>query len=304
VQNLYSRVARREWNEARRKALWLQLHSSLSSKKIDLIDFDQLSQRFDLGNAAYRGVQKIPVAKIMGSVGRYHDFIQAFLPTSENMRQRWEKIATLYLDPSSRGLPPIEVYQVGDSYFVADGNHRVSVARQLGLKELEAHIWEFLQPVAGLKPGVDLDNLLIEAERRDFLEKTRLDELRPGHNIRLTAPGGYAEMLNQIAHYQQVLSLIDETEASYEQAVTAWYDMIYKSTVLLIENAGILNIFPNRTAADFFIWARQHHRQLEEQYGQAVLMVDAVKDIGKQKGSPAILRFWRSFWDWLKRRLG
>ncbi|MCL4295203.1 MAG: hypothetical protein KJ077_05725 [Anaerolineae bacterium] len=304
MQDLYSEVAHREWNQARRKALWLQLRSSLSSKKIELIDFGQLSQRFDLGNAAYQGVQKIRVAKIMGSVGRYHDFVQAFLPTTENMRHRWEKIATLYLDPSSRGLPPIEVYQVGDSYFVSDGNHRVSVARQLGLKELEAHVWEYPQPVAGLAPGVDIDSLLIEAERREFLEKTHLDELRPGHNIRLTAPGGYPDMLNQMVHYQQVLSLIDETEVSYEQAVTAWYDMIYKSTVLLIENAGVLNIFPRRTAADFFIWARQHHRELEEQYGQAVLMADAVKDIRKQKRSPAVIRFWHSFGDWLKRRLG
>jgi hypothetical protein len=304
MENLYLEVARREWNQARRKALWLQLRSSLSSKKIDLINFDQLSQHFDLGNAAYRGVQNIPVAKIMGSVGRYQDFVQAFLPTTENMRHRWEKIATLYLDPSSRGLPPIEVYQVGDGYFVADGNHRVSVVRQLGLQDIEAHVWEYPQSVAGLAPGVDIDTLLIEAERREFLAKTHLDELRPGHNIRLTAPGGYPEMLNQIAHYQQVLSLIDETEISYEQAVRAWYDMIYKSTVLLIENAGVLDIFPNRTAADFFIWAGQHHRELEEQYGQAVLMEDAVKDIRKLNRTPVVIRSWRSVWGWLKHRLG
>lgn len=304
MPNLYSEVAHREWNQARRKALWLQLRSSLSSKKIDLINFDQLSERFDLGNAAYQGVQNIPVAKIMGSLGRYNDFIHTFLPTTENMRQRWEKIATLYLDPSSRGLPPIEVYQVGDSYFVSDGNHRVSVARQLGLKDIRAHVWKYPQPVAGLGPGVDIDTLLIETERREFLEKTHLDELRPGHNIRLTAPGGYPEMLNQIAHYQQALSLIDEAEISYEQAVTAWYDMIYKSTVLLIENAGILESFPNRTTADFFIWVGQHHRELEEQYGQAVLMADAVKDIEKQNRSPALIRYWRSFLGWLKRRLG
>jgi hypothetical protein len=300
MQDLYAEVAHREWNQARRKALWLQIRSSLSSKKIDLINFDQLSQRFDLGNAAYQGVQKIPVAKIMGSLGRYHDFVQAFLPATESIRHRWEKIAALYLDPSSRGLPPIEVYQVGDGYFVSDGNHRVSVARQLGLKEIEAHVWQYLQPVTGLAPGVDVDALLIEAERREFLAKTHLDELRPGHNLRLTAPGGYPEMFSQIAHYQHVLSVIDETDISYGQAVTAWYDMIYKSTVLLIENAGVLNIFPKRTAADFFIWAGQHHRELEEKYGQPVLMADAVKDIRKQKRSPALVRFWRSLWGWLK----
>jgi hypothetical protein len=220
------------------------------------------------------------------------------------MRERWEKIARLYLDPSGRGLPPIEVYQVGEGYFVSDGNHRVSVARQLGLEQLEAHVWEYLKTVDGLAPGVDIDTLLIEAERREFLKKTRLDDLRPGHSIRLTAPGGYQDMLAQIAHYQQVLSQIDEEDLSYEQAVTAWYDMIYKSIVLLIENARILDSFPNRTAADFFIFARKHHQELEERYGQSFLMEDVVKDIKKQDRSPALKRPWRSFLDWLTRRKG
>jgi hypothetical protein len=304
VQDRYSEIASREWSQARRKALWSQLRASLGGKKIDLINFDYLAQRFSLGDASYRGKQNIPIARILGSVGRYSDFVQAFLPTTENMRDRWQKVASLYLDPSSRGVPPIEVYQVGDGYFVSDGNHRVSVARQLGLNSIEAHIWEYPQTVEGLAPGVDIDTLLIEIERHDFLTKTHLDQGRPQHAIRLTAPGGYPEMLDQIAHYQQVLGLIDEVDIAYEQAVLAWYDMIYKSTVLLIENAGVLDLFPNRTAADFFIWVRQHHRELEEQYGQGILMADAVKDIKKQNRSPALIRSWRRFLGWLKHRAG
>jgi hypothetical protein len=304
VHNLYQEAARHEWSQARRKALWLQLRASLGSKKINLIDFTQLAERFDLGNASYRGVQSIPLAKIVGSLGRYNDFVQAFLPTTENMSQRWQKVATLYLDPSSPGVLPIEVYQVGDSYFVSDGNHRVSVARQLGVGHIEAHVWEYFKPVAGLAPGVDIDTLVIEAERRDFLEITHLDELRPDHTIRLTAPGGYREMLNQIARYQQVLSWIDVTETPYEAAVTAWYDMIYKSTVLLIENSGVMKMFSNRTAADFFIWVRQHHQELEEQYGQPVLLEEAVSDINTQHQANFLHQSWRTWWGWLKQRFG
>ena len=299
---MYQAEARREWTEARRKALWVQLRASLGSKKFDLVDFTQLAKHFNLGSASYEGVKDIPLTKIVGSVGRYQDFVQAFLPTNESMADRWQKIATLYLDPSSRGVPPIEVYQVGDWYFVSDGNHRVSVARQLKLEIIEAHVWEYFKPVAGLAPGVDIDMLLIEAERRDFLEKTRLDELRPGHTIRLTAPGGYVEMLGQIAHYQQVLSWIDVTEMPYEAAVTAWYDMIYKSTVLLIENAGVMKMFPNRTAADFFIWVGRHHHELEEHYGKPVLIEDAVSDIRNQHRSNVLIQSWRTCLDWLKRR--
>ena len=298
----YSEIASREWTQARRKALWSKLQASLGGKRINLINFDHLAERFSLGDASYRGKQNIPIAKILGSVGRYSDFVQAFLPTTENMRDRWQKVASLYLNPSNRGVPPIEVYQVGDGYFVSDGNHRVSVARQLGLDSIEAHVWEYPQVVEGLAPGVDIDTLLIEVERRDFLAKTQLDQVRPNHGIRLTAPGGYPEMLNQIIHYQQVLSVIDEVEISYQQAVLAWYDMIYKSTVVLIENAHVLDLFPNRTAADFFIWVRQHHQELEDQYGQGILMEEAVRDIRNQDRSPALIRFWRRFLSWLKHR--
>ncbi len=303
MHNLYRVVAHHEWTQARRKALWVKLRGSLSHKKNALVNFTELSQRFDLGNAFYRGVQTIPLDKIVGSLGRYSDFVQTFLPTHEHLRERWEKIATLYLDPSSRGVPPIEVYQVGDGYFVSDGNHRVSVARQLKMNTIEAHVWEYYRPVAGLAPGVDIDALLIEAEQRDFMAKTRLDELRPDHDIHLTAPGGYPEMLGQIANYQKVLSWIDVTETPYEAAVIAWYDMIYKSTVQLIEEAGVLDLFPNRTAADFFIWVRKHHQELEEHYGQPVLMDDAVRDIKKQDRSNKFIKSWRMGLGWLKRHL-
>jgi hypothetical protein len=300
---LVHRAAHHEWTQARRKALWVKLLGSLSHKKNALLNFSELSHRFDLGNASYRGVQTIPLDKIVGSLGRYNDFVEAFLPTGEHMRERWEKIATLYLDSSGRGVPPIEVYQVGDGYFVSDGNHRVSVARQLKMHSIEAHVWAYYRPVAGLAPGVDIDTLLIEAEWRDFMEKTRLDELRPNHGIRMTVPGGYPEMLGQIASYQKVLSWIDVTETPYEAAVTAWYDMIYKSTVQLIKEAGVLDLFPGRTAADFFIWVRKHHQELEEHYGQPILMEDAVRDIKKQDRSNMFIKSWRMCLGWLKRHL-
>jgi hypothetical protein len=248
------------------------------------------------------GVRDIPLDRIVGSVGRYQDFVEAFLPVNESMNQRWERIAAAYLNPTSRGLPPIEVCQVGDCYFVRDGNHRVSVARHLKLPDIEAHVWQYLYPVAGLTPGVDIDALILEAERHDFLEKTELDQLRPGHTLRLTAPGGYAIILGQIAYYQEILSLIDQTDISYQQAIIAWYDMIYATTIQLIEQAGILKSFSNRTAADFFIWVVQHQQELEQHYHQPVMFETAVKDIRKQQPASRFGHYWQTILHWLKGR--
>ena len=37
-------------------------------------------------------------------------------------------------------LPPVELIQVGDIYFVRDGHHRISVARALGEEYIDAEI--------------------------------------------------------------------------------------------------------------------------------------------------------------------
>jgi hypothetical protein len=152
-------------------------------------------------------------------------------------------------------------------------------------------------------PGGDNDKLLLERERSSFLEQTHLDELRPGHEIRLTVPGGYHTMLGQIIYYQYALSRIDGEEMAFDEAVTAWYDMIYETTIQLIDEAGVLELFPNRTPADFFIWFIRHHRELEARYGQPMLIEEAARKLEAENRPFYLIRAWRQFRRWLRRRL-
>jgi hypothetical protein len=39
-------------------------------------------------------------------------------------------------------LPPVELFKVGEVYFVRDGNHRVSVARARGQDFIDAQVTE------------------------------------------------------------------------------------------------------------------------------------------------------------------
>ena len=299
----YREEARREWARARRKARQTRLLAQLGEQARDLLDFSRVAQQLSLRNAVYRGVQNVPLDKIVGSVGRYQDFTRAFLPIADGVHARWQRIAEVYLDPTSGGVPPVELYKVGDAYFVKDGNHRVSVARQLGLSDIEAYVWEYPEPVAGLDPNADIDTLLIEAERRDFLEQTRLDELRPGHGIRLTELGGYTDLLLQIARFQDALSQIDGQPVPYEEAVTAWYDMVYETTVQLIQEAGVLDLFPERTPADFFVWVRGHQQQLQARYGRRVPLADAARDFRRRHHASFAGQTLRAVLRWLLTRL-
>jgi len=289
--DVFTNEARGEWDAARRKAFLSRLSSYVTRKDVRLIDFEDISRQLKLRNPRYKGITEIPLEKIVGSVGRYGDFVAHFLPVTPQMEQRWQRIARVYLDPSSGGVPPIEVYRVGESYFVKDGNHRVSVSRQLGAASIEAHVWEY--PVALPDSGADIDSLLIESERQDFFECTKLDESNPDHKINVTLPGGYRELLHQILNYRQALEQIDEEEKNIEEAADAWYAMMYEPAVQIIQRESILRNFPERTPADLFIWTRMEYDRLEQQYGRGVRLTQAVRAVeGKHKNPLA--RLWGS----------
>ncbi len=174
----------------RRDSIWQEILGLLNRGPAELLPFEEVRQRLKLRPGLFRGLQHIPLDRVIGSVGRYHEFNRAFLPRRAD--DRWRRINSLWQRGAS--LPPIEVYKVGDVYFVSDGNHRVSVARANGATHIEAYVTEFHSPVS-LDAETDLDDLIIKQEQAEFLERTRLPTLRPGARIELTVPGGYRQLL-------------------------------------------------------------------------------------------------------------
>ncbi|MEM7028080.1 MAG: hypothetical protein AAF629_00705 [Chloroflexota bacterium] len=302
MHNRYREQAREAWSKARRKALWGKVRANLQGHSTDILNFDDVSQTFHLRTAFPRGIQEIPVRKIVGSVGRYQDFVDTFLPKNQAMQDRWQSVASLYLDPSGPGAPPIDVYKVGDAYFVSDGNHRVSVVNQLGLPTIEANVKEFKETVYGLTNSRTVDQALAETERHTFFEHTELNEVHPECDIRLTASGGYEAMLGQIVYYQYVLGEIDGTEKTLEEAAIAWYTFLYQTTVQIIDDACVMDLFPDRTSADFYIWITRSHHDLERQYGEQVSMQTVVADIEKQATPSFTRKIYHGLHKWLKQR--
>ena len=225
-----------------------------------MLSFEDVRSGLQLVQKIDRGLQEIPLDRIRGSVGRYDDFTSAFLPRKKHLRQRWERVDVAMMAGKT---PPIDVYQVGESYFVLDGNHRVSIARQHGLETIEAYVTEFLTPI-GLSPEADIDELLIKSEQIEYLERIGQASPPAVREIVFTCPDCYGDLMDMIEIYRQGLEEVDDNPVSFEQAVPAWYEEVYGPAIEIIQKNKLLARFSNRTEADLFIWAWKNNKLLEE----------------------------------------
>jgi hypothetical protein len=250
-------------------SLWKEILNLLDRSPAELLPFEEVRTRLKLRPGLFRGLRQIPLDRIIGSVGRYHDFDRAFLPHRAD--DRWLLINAAW----HRGeqLPPIEVYQVGDVYFVCDGNHRVSVARANGASDIDAYVTEFHSPVP-IEPDTDLDDLIVKQEQAEFLERTRLPALRTEARIELAVPDGYRQLLEHIAVHRYFLGQEHGQAVPWEEAVTHWYDQVYLPIVRAIRRHKLMAQFPNRTEGDLYLWISRHQWELRERYSTYTVDAD------------------------------
>jgi hypothetical protein len=286
-----------EFGRARMKGFLQMILGLITGNNMHLLSFDEVVQKLRLKQAIYRGRHDIPIKNIVGSTGRYEDFTRQFLPRSSDRREkeRWRNIYTLAV--TGKGFPPIDVYKIDQIYFVKDGNHRVSVARDLGWETIQAHVTE-LPTAISLAPNVAPDELLIKEECAYFLETTRLDQTRPNskEQIDITVPAGYRRLLNHIEFHRLMLEqqqghpLAADPAEALGQAAINWYDQVYLPIVETIRQTGVLKHFPGRTETDLYIWLvrnqaklRQHHHlkkvdmSKSARFGEAYLDQNLVK---------------------------
>jgi hypothetical protein len=127
-------------------------------------------------------------------VDRSRDFDRRFRPTSRRVRRRWEGIAEAIRRGQS--MPPIDVYRIGDLYFVRDGHHRVSVARAMGLDNIEAYVTEVVTAV-GAEQRTRLRDLALKGHERLFFERVPLPP-QSRAQIQLTDEWRYAELAESV----------------------------------------------------------------------------------------------------------
>ncbi len=267
--------AQADFDSAHRKSNWRNVISALTRRSNQLLPYDQVLKALPINGQHYIGMRQVPIDAIIGSVGRFQDFDRAFLPKGTSTRDRWESIDRAHL--MDIDLPAIELYKLGDVYFVKDGNHRVSVAHERGQAFIDAVVIEIDSPIP-ITPEMNLLDLIGKREMARFFQKTRLKEIRPESNIELSIPEMYASLLDHIQTHGWYIGEERNECISFEDATTSWYDTVYLPMIQIIRDQNILSGFPTRTEADLYVWIMEHRWFLMKDHQEDISMEDAATD--------------------------
>jgi hypothetical protein len=266
MSDQYSEQAHQDFQRARFKAFMNKVWATLSGRSSTLLSYEEIKEKLHIGGPIYRGVKTVRVDQIAGSLNRYHEFDRVFLPASDKLAARWTSVNRAFYQEIS--LPPVVLYKVGEVYFVVDGHHRVSVAREQGQIYIEAEVRECATRV-NITPNIRPEDLEILEDKVHFLERTSIDTLFPEADIKLTIPDGFDRMLEHIAVHRYFMGLDWKRDISEEEAIRHWYETVYMPIVNVIRETGILSEFPTKTEGDLYLWVLDHQRYLTEE-GQAL----------------------------------
>lgn len=250
------------FDAARRAALVQDLLGVLKGRPVDLLPFDRVRAGLRLKHIVDRGMHDVPLESIVGTLGREREFNREFLPRDEALRDRWEEVEELAEGPT--GFPAVELYKVGEAYFVVDGHHRVSVARSLGVSTIEALVKEFLTPVP-IAPDASIEEVLLQRGLADFLETTGLVPTAPDE-FRVTEANGYERLLEHITVHRYYRGIESGRGQTWPEAVASWRDGVYRPMVEAIRRSGIMKEFPSRTETDLYLFTMDHLHHLRERY--------------------------------------
>ncbi|MEI8093024.1 MAG: transcriptional regulator [Spirochaetales bacterium] len=276
--------AQSDFNKARSREFFSRVLHILKPQRNRLLSFTEIRSLLRPQGEIYRGMQVVPIEKIIGSEGRYRDFNAAFLPKKEHVRSRWESIDKAHLQDII--LPPIKLYKVGDYFFVRDGNHRVSVARMQGVWAIDAEVTE-LKTQYKLDAGKTQEELaaqLIGYERQKFIDQTHLEQIIPMEYLEFSDAGRFDEILQHIEGHKYYLNQNMEGEMNFSDAALSWYFNVFLPIIEQISYDGVIGRFPGRTKADLYIWIVKYWDELKRRYGEKISLKDATRDFSQAKG--------------------
>ena len=272
-----------DFKKARSKAALQRFWAGIRGKSLDLLPYDEISAKLKAFNKVDRGLQSVRLKDIVGSVGRNEDFDRNFSPLNDADIIRWASVKTAMTSLNSTGLPPVSLYKIGDAYFVLDGNHRVSIAREMGLDMIEAYVTELYTRVP-VSASITPEELQNKATYVEFMEQTRLDLIIPGTDFSLSRADTYPLLAEHIDVHRYYMGQEQAREIPYEEAALDWYEKVYQPVVEMINSSGLREEFPRLTVTDLYLWVLDQQSILQEALGIPIRTGHAAEYMALQEG--------------------
>lgn len=287
---MFEQLAHQDFDKVYRRGFWRKFGAWLRGRSNELLPYEEVRKQLPIQGQRDAGLQEIPLDKIVGSVGRYRDFDRAFLPTQRQTSDRWINISKARYEDTS--LPSIDVYQIGDVYFVRDGNHRVSVARERGQKDIDAYVTMVDVPIP-LTADMALDDVVSQADYAQFMKQTNLSKLRPEADLQVTDPQAYGLLLQHIWTHAYYLGMDQGTDISYEDAVVSWFDNVFCPLVEVIEAQKLSKSLPQFTKADLYLFVSDYQwllRETDDEYEEPGEISNKLEELYNEKEVRQVLR--------------
>lgn len=222
-----------------------------------LLSFDEVQAALRSRSYAFSGLQSIPLAAVVGSEGRSHDFSRAFRPQAHLL----QKLRSLIQNPLIDLSKPIQVFQVDQVYFIRDGHHRVAVALSRGQETIQALVTQ-VTVRAPITAEMDHDEVLRRAQLSHFLQETNLDGHAPDSDFSRLPPELYAVLRDHIEVHRYYLGTSYGRDFNVEESAASWHDLIYRPLLDVLQQQGVNQEFPRRSDPELYLWITYHREQL------------------------------------------
>jgi nucleotide-binding universal stress UspA family protein/ribosome modulation factor len=260
------RQALDDFRRARSKAAMQRFWAGIRGRSLDLLPYDEISTKLRAVSRTDRGIKQVPLKDIIGSVNRIQDFDRNFLPLRDDDIYRWAGVKTAMTSPIAKGVPPVSLYQIGDAYFVLDGNHRVSIAKEMGMETIEAYVTEIKTKVP-ISRTLTSDELIQKAAYVNFLEDTKIDQILPRVDFSLHLIENYPLLKEHINVHQYYMGIEKNRSVSFEEAVRHWYETLYSPVTAIIESSGLHHALRDLTVTDLYLWLLDQQNALQSDLG-------------------------------------
>ena len=235
---LPSADAQFDFSRARRRRALARLAARL--RRVDdvnqILPFEEVVRALGRIGERRLGLQLIPLDSIVGTIDRSREFDRDFRPTSPRVRERWERINLA--QRKGEPMPPIDVYRIGELHFVKDGHHRVSVARSLGHKDIDAYVTE-VQTQVGAGREIRLKDLPLKSHQRLFFERVPLGS-EERTRIHLSDEWRYAALAEAVEAWGFRASQARKQWLSRQEVAESWFREEYEPVVQMLHEAQLV----------------------------------------------------------------